>query len=203
MIKPRRNGLLFTGFSLTTAHNLTIINDNVAAKTAYFAKDGTNMAEKQYFVTEEGLAALEEELKYLKTVRRKEVAEKIKVALSFGDLSENSEYDEAKNDQAIMEARIADLEVMLKNAVVIDESELNNETVHIGSKIEVNITMPDGKKSERDYKIVGSNEADPRNGKISDESAVGKALLGAKVGQTVKVEIPAGIAKYKIVTISR
>lgn len=90
------------------------------------------MAEKQYFVTEEGLGALEKELDYLKTVRRKEVAEKIKVALSFGDLSENSEYDEAKNEQAMMEARIADVEVMLKNAVVIDESELNNETVHIG-----------------------------------------------------------------------
>ena len=161
------------------------------------------MAEKQYFVTEEGLASLEKELEHLKTGRRKAVAEKIKVALSFGDLSENSEYDEAKNEQAIMEARIADLEVMLKGAVVIDENELNNETVHIGSKIEVNITMPGGKKMERDFKIVGSNEADPRNGKISDESAVGKALLGAKVGKTVQVETPAGIAKYKIVTISR
>ena len=161
------------------------------------------MAEKQYFVTEEGLASLEKELEHLKTVRRKAVAEKIKVALSFGDLSENSEYDEAKNEQAIMEARIADLEVMLKGAVVFDENELNNETVHIGSKIEVNITMPGGKKMERDFKIVGSNEADPRNGKISDESAVGKALLGAKVEKTVQVETPAGIAKYKIVTISR
>lgn len=161
------------------------------------------MAEKQYFVTKEGLEALEEELEYLKTVRRKEVAEKIKVALSFGDLSENSEYDEAKNDQAIMEARIADVEVMLKNAVVIDESELSNETVHIGSKIEVSAISATGKKTSRDFKIVGSNEADPRNGKISDESAVGKALIGAKVGQTVEVETPAGISKYKIVTISR
>ncbi len=160
------------------------------------------MADKQIFVTEEGLAALEKELEYLKTVRRKEVAEKIKVALSFGDLSENSEYDEAKNDQAIMEARIADVEVMLKNAVVIDESELNNETVHIGSKIEVNVTSPTGKKSTKDYKIVGSNEADPRGGKISDESAVGKALLGAVVGQTVEVETPAGISRYQVVTIS-
>ena len=161
------------------------------------------MAEKQYFVTEEGLAVLEKELEYLKSVRRKEVAEKIKVARSFGDLSENSEYDEAKNDQAILEARIADLEVMLKGAVVIDESELTNETVNIGSKLEVAVTMPGNKKSERSFKIVGSNEADPRNGKISDESAVGKALLGAKVGQTVKVETPAGVTKYKIITISR
>ena len=161
------------------------------------------MAERQFFGTEEGLQALEKELEYLKTVRRKEVAEKIKVALSFGDLSENSEYDEAKNDQAIMEARIADVEVMLKNAVVINESELNNETVHIGSKIEVEIETASGRKSTRDFKIVGSNEADPRNGKISDESAVGKALIGAKVGQTVDVETPAGISKYQIITISR
>lgn len=160
------------------------------------------MAEKQYFVTEEGLSSLEKELDYLKTVRRKEVAEKIKVALSFGDLSENSEYDEAKNEQAMVEARIADVEVMLKNAVVIDESELTNESVHIGSKVEVSITSSSGKKSKRDFKIVGSNEADPRNGKISDESAVGKALIGHKPGQTVQVETPAGLAKYKIVTIA-
>lgn len=161
------------------------------------------MAEKQYYVTEEGLAGLEGELDQLKTVRRKEVAEKIKVALSFGDLSENSEYDEAKNDQAMVEARIADLEVMLKNAVVIDESELTNEKVHIGSRIDVSIVSADGSKTKRSFKIVGSNEADPRNGKISDESAVGKALIGHKTGQTVNVETPAGISKYKIVTISK
>ena len=143
------------------------------------------MAEKQFFVTEEGLAALEKELEYLKTVRRREVAEKIKVALSFGDLSENSEYDEAKNDQAIMEARIADVEVMLKNAVVIDESELSNETVHIGSKIEVAVVTATGKKATKEYKIVGS-----------------KALLGAAVGQTVEVETPAGFSTYTVVTIS-
>ncbi len=160
------------------------------------------MAEKQYFVTEEGLASLEKELDYLKNDRRKEVAESIKVARSFGDLSENSEYDEAKNEQAMLEARIADLEVMLKNAVVIDESELTNEKVHIGSTIEAVVTLPGGKKSNRSFKIVGSNEADPRNGKISDESAVGKALLGTKVGKTVQVETPGGIAKYKIITIS-
>ena len=155
-------------------------------------------SERQYFVTEEGLAALEKELEELKTVGRREVAEKIKVALSFGDLSENSEYD-----QAMMEARIADLEVMLQGAVVIDESELTNEKVHIGSRIEVDITSSTGAQSRRDFKIVGSNEADPRNGKISDESAVGKALIGAKVGDVIEVETPAGISKYHIVTISR
>ena len=161
------------------------------------------MAEKQYFVTKEGLAALEKELDFLKTVRRKEVAEKITVALSFGDLSEHSEYDEAKNDQAMVEARIADVEVMLKGAVVIDESSLNNETVHIGSKVEVAIVSPTGKQSERSFRIVGSNEADPRGGKISDESAVGQALIGATVGQTLEVETPAGTAQYTIITISR
>lgn len=161
------------------------------------------MAEKQYFVTAEGLAALERELDYLKTVRRKEVAEKIKVALSFGDLSENSEYDEAKNDQAMVEARIADVEVMLKNAVTIDENKLNNETVFIGSKIEVEIVSPAGKKTERSFRIVGSNEADPRNGKISDESPVGKALIGAAVGQSIDVETPSGIANYTVLAISR
>lgn len=161
------------------------------------------MAEKQYYVTEEGLEALENELDHMKTVRRKEVAEKIKVALSFGDLSENSEYDEAKNEQAMVEARIADLEVMLKNTVVIDENELTNEEVHIGSKIEVSITAPNGSRSSREFKIVGSNEADPRKGKISDESAVGRALVGQKQGQVVQVDTPAGIAKYEVVTISR
>ena len=160
------------------------------------------MNNKQTVITDEGLKRLESELEELKSVKRKEIAEKIKVALSFGDLSENSEYDEAKNDQAMVEARIADLEVMLKSAVVIDESELNNESVHIGSKIEVDLTSATGAQSRRDFKIVGSNEADPRNGKISDESAVGKALIGAKVGQTVEVETPAGISKYHIVTIS-
>ena len=161
------------------------------------------MATKKIVLTDDGLKKLEEELEYLKTERRREIADKIKVALSFGDLSENSEYDEAKNDQAMVEARIADLEVMLQGAVVIDESELSNETVHIGSKIEVDLTSSTGAQSRRDFKIVGSNEADPRNGKISDESAVGKALIGARVGDTVEVETPAGISKYHIVTISR
>lgn len=161
------------------------------------------MPEKQYYVTEEGLDALETELDQLKTIRRKEVAEKIKVALSFGDLSENSEYDEAKNDQAMVEARIADLEIMLKNAVVIDESELTDEKVNIGSKIKVSIVSADGAKSEREFKIVGSNEANPRKGKISDESAVGQALLGKKCGETIQVETPAGVSKYEVVSISR
>ncbi len=159
------------------------------------------MAEKQFFVTPEGLEALSQEMEYLKTVRRKEIAQKIKTALSFGDLSENSEYDEAKNDQAIVEARIADLEVMLNNAVVIDESSMSKETVHIGSTVELTYTSPAGNKTQKEYKIVGSNEADPRSGRISDESAVGKALLDARVGESVDVETPAGISHYRIEAI--
>jgi transcription elongation factor GreA len=158
---------------------------------------------KQVILTQEGLEALEHELEYLKSVKRKEVAEKIKVALSFGDLSENSEYDEAKNEQAIMEARIADIEVMLKMVVVIDESELGNENIHIGSKVELRVTPAGKEPVMKEYKIVGSNEANPLAGKISDESAVGKALLGHSVGDKVEVEVPAGIIEYEVLGISK
>lgn len=165
---------------------------------------GIDMADKQYFVTKEGKEALEKEYENLVTVGRKEAAEKLKVARSFGDLSENSEYDEAKNDQAIMEARIADLEVMLKKSVVVDESELNNETVNVGSYIVVNITAPNGAVRENQkFKLVGSNEANPREGKISDESAVGKSLMGKSIGETVDIETPRGTMIYNIVSVSR
>lgn len=160
------------------------------------------MAEKAYYVTEEGREALEKELDYLKVVRRKEVAEKIKVALSFGDLSENSEYDEAKNDQAILEARIADLEVMLNNAKVIEKTEQDADKVHIGSNVTVSYKRADGTEATREFSIVGSNEANPRLGKISDESAVGKALVGAKLGDSVEVETPGGIVVYTILSVS-
>ena len=160
------------------------------------------MAEKAYYVTEEGREALEKELDYLKVVRRKEVAEKIKVALSFGDLSENSEYDEAKNDQAILEARIADLEVMLNNAKVIEKNEQEADKVHIGSNVSVSFKRADGSEASREFSIVGSNEANPRLGKISDESAVGKALVGAKLGDSVEVETPGGIVVYTILSVS-
>lgn len=160
------------------------------------------MAEKAYYVTEEGREALEKELDYLKVVRRKEVAEKIKVALSFGDLSENSEYDEAKNDQAILEARIADLEVMLNNAKVIEKTEQDADKVHIGSNVTVSCKRGDGTEATREFSIVGSNEANPRLGKISDESAVGQALVGAKLGDSVEVETPGGIVVYTILSVS-
>ena len=162
------------------------------------------MAGKQVILTQEGLEKLEQELEELKSVKRKEIAEKIKVALSFGDRSENSEYDEAKNEQAIMEARIADIEVTLKNVKVIDESELSNENIHIGSKVEVRVNNPrTGKTDVYNYKIVGSNEADPLSGNISDESAVGKALLGHGIGDKIEVEVPAGMMEYEVLAISK
>lgn len=159
---------------------------------------------KQILLTKDGLEKLKAELDELKTVKRKEVSEKIKVALSFGDLSENSEYDEAKNEQAIVEARIADIEAMLKRVKVIDESELSSENIHIGSKAELRVTNPaTGESQIVNYKIVGSNEVDPINGCISDESAVGKALLGHSIGERVKVEVPAGTMEYEVLTISK
>ncbi len=155
---------------------------------------------KQAILTDEGLKNYEQELEYLKTVKRKEVAEKIKVALSFGDLSENSEYDEAKNDQAILEARIAQVESILKNAKIIDENELSNEHIHVGSKVRVHDFDFD---EDVVYQIVGSNEADPFNGKLSDESPVGNALLDHKVGELVEVETPDGPVKFEILEISK
>ena len=155
---------------------------------------------KQTVITDEGLRRLEEELEELKTVKRKDIAEKIKVALSFGDLSENSEYDEAKNEQAIIEGRIAEIENQLKNVQVLDESELTNETVRIGSKI---LIRDQETGEEETYKLVGSTEADPMQGRISDESPVGKAMLGHVAGDVVEVEIPSGAVKYVLVEISK
>ena len=158
------------------------------------------MAEKSYYVTEEGREALEKELDYLKVVRRKEVAEKIKVALSFGDLSENSEYDEAKNEQAKIEARIVEIEAMLKNVEIIEDVKGNTKSVIVGVKVKV---LDEEYGDECEYRVVGSTEADPRNGKISDESPVGKALLDKKIGEEVIVEAPGGEFKLKILGISK
>ena len=155
---------------------------------------------KQYVMTYEGVKKLEDELEYLKTVKRKEITEKIKVALGYGDLSENSEYDEAKNDQAFTEGRIVTLENMLKNAVVVDESEIPHDIVSVGSKVRVKDFEFD---EEVDYTIVGSAEADPMNFKISNESPVGKALIGRKIGGIVEVQVPDGVNKFEILEISR
>ncbi len=162
------------------------------------------MAEKQIFLTQAGLEKLENELEELKSVKRKEIAEKIKVALSFGDLSENSEYDEAKNEQAMMEARIAEIEATLKRVKVIDEDELGNEHIHIGSKVELRVTnKQNGNSSVILYQIVGSNEADPLEGLISDECAVGRALLGHSLGDRFDVEVPSGVMEYEVLAISK
>ncbi len=155
---------------------------------------------KQFLMTYEGVKKLEEELEYLKTVRRKEITEKIKVALGYGDLSENSEYDEAKNDQAFVEGRILQLENMLKNAVVVDESEIPNDVVSVGSIVKVKDYEFD---EEVEYIMVGSAEADPMNFKISNESPVGKALIGKKVGDVVEVSTPNGVNKFEILGIRR
>ena len=155
---------------------------------------------KKNIMTYEGIKKLEEELEYLKTVRRKEITEKIKVALGYGDLSEYSEYDEAKNDQAFNEGRIIQLENMLKNAVVVDESEIPTDKVSVGSIVKV---MDYEFDEEVEYAIVGSAEADPMNFKISNESPVGSALLGKKVGDVVEVTVPSGVSKFEILEIRR
>ena len=151
-------------------------------------------------MTKEGYDDLVKELNELKTTRRAEISEKIRVARGFGDLSENSEYDEAKNEQAIIEGRIAEIENQLKNVKVLDESEINTESVHIGSTVKVK-DMEDG--SMTTYRIVGSTESDPFGGRISDESPVGKALLGHRAGDQVEVEIPNGVMRYMVVEISK
>ena len=136
----------------------------------------------------------------LKTVRRREVADRIKVAISFGDISENAEYDEAKNEQAQVEERIIKLESMIRRAVIIDESKIDSNVVTIGSIVKVNDM---DFEEEVEYTIVGSAEADPYEGKISNESPLGEALLGAKKGSTVEVNAPAGVIKYQILSITK
>ena len=160
------------------------------------------MAAKRVVLTQKGLEELKKKLEILETERRNEVIEKIKVARSYGDLSENSEYDEAKNEQAKVEAEIADLTVMLQNAEIIDESKLDSDTVSLGSVVRVEIVTARGSK-EKEYQILGSNESDPRAGKISEDSPVGKALLGCKLGDEVEVDTPAGTSTYRILEISR
>ncbi|MFR6448806.1 MAG: transcription elongation factor GreA [Peptoniphilus grossensis] len=155
--------------------------------------------EKDIFFTPEGLEKIENEIEYLKTVRRKEVSERIKVALGYGDLSENSEYDEAKNEQAQVEERIAKLEMMVRNAKIIDEKDLNTDVVNIGSNVKVRELES---MEEDEYTIVGSAEADPLEGKISNESPVGSRLIGNRVGDVVEVEVPDGIIKYEICGIT-
>ena len=153
----------------------------------------------QTVLTQKGIKDLEERLEHLKSVTRKEIAEKIKVALSFGDLSENSEYDEAKNEQGIVEAEIAEIEATLKNAKVVDEDELSTEHVNIGNTV---VLEDENGKTIRFF-LVGSKEVDMKAMKISDESPIGKACIGKGLNEVVEVEAPAGIRKYRIVEIDK
>ncbi len=156
---------------------------------------------KMTILTADGLRQLEEELEYLKTQKRQEVAEKIKQARAYGDLSENSEYDEAKNEQAQVESRIMELEEKLKNIKLIDEENIDTTVVGLGVKVKVLDCEFD---EEVEYTIVGSTEADPSKDRISDESPVGKALLGAHVGDTVEAVVPSGATlSFKVLGISK
>lgn len=155
---------------------------------------------KEILLTEEGYKKMEAELEKLKTETRSEIAERIKVALGFGDLSENSEYDEAKNAQAANEDKIAELEAKLRFAKIIDDSEIDTKKVQIGNTVKVLDMEFD---EEVEYTIVGTTEADITQNKISNESPIGSALLGAKKNEVVEVQVPAGISKYKVLSITK
>ncbi len=158
------------------------------------------MEEKEILLTQEGYDNLEKEVEYLRTEKRTEIAERIKVALGFGDLSENSEYDEAKNAQASNEIRIAELENKLRYAKIIDESEIDTKTVQVGNKVKI---LDLEFNEELEYTIVGSTEVDLSQNKISNESPIGSALMGAKKNQVVEVAAPAGTIKYKVLSITK
>ena len=158
------------------------------------------MEEKEVILTQEGYDNIEKELEYLRTEKRAEIAERIKIALGFGDLSENSEYDEAKNAQAENEALIVELENKVRYAKIIDESEIDTKTVQVGNTVKL---LDMEFNEEVTYTIVGSTEVDLTQNRISNESPMGKALLGAKKTQTVEVQAPAGVIKYKILSITK
>lgn len=155
---------------------------------------------KEFKLTKERLEQLQEELNYLKTTREQEVAELLKVARSFGDLSENSEYDEAKNEQSKLYGRIAEVENILAHAVIIDDAEIEHDVVGLGSTVELeDVEFGDVEK----YEIVGSQEANPAVGRISDDSPIGRAIIGKKAGVTVSVDAPSGVLQFKIISVSR
>ena len=158
------------------------------------------MEEKEVILTKEGFEKLEKELNYLRTEKRTEIADRIKIALGFGDLSENSEYDEAKNAQTENELKIAELENKIRYAKIIDEKDIDTETVQVGNIVKV---LDIEFNEEVNYTIVGSTEVNLAENKISNESPLGKALLGAKNNETVEVNAPAGVMKYKILSIKK
>ena len=155
---------------------------------------------KHVVVTREGLQRMKEELEYKETTEKMKVAEQLKVAISYGDLSENAEYDAAKNDQAGLEQRITELKAMIENAVVVDESKISTDVVGFGTR--VTIVYEDEPDDEETYTIVGTSESDPANGKLSNESPVGEALIGAHVGETVTAQTPGGPLRIKVIEIT-
>lgn len=155
---------------------------------------------KEVVLTLNGLSKLENELEFLRTVRRREVAERIKQALEFGDISENSEYEDAKNEQGFIEGRILAIEKLLRNARVIDDDEINTEVVSLGSRVFLT-DLETGEELE--YSIVGSAEADPFARLISNESPVGKALIGRRIGEEIEVKVPVGTLRYRINSIEK
>ncbi|ACX62381.1 transcription elongation factor GreA [Virgibacillus sp. LDC1] len=158
------------------------------------------MSDKEVILTQDGLKKLEDELENLKSVKRREVAERIKVAIGYGDISENSEYEDAKNEQAFIEGRIITLEKMLRNARIINNDDINTDVVGVGNTVIVE-DLEFGDTME--YTIVGTAESDPLNNKISNESPVGKAIIGKQKGSVVDVNVPAGVIQYKIVDIKK
>ena len=158
------------------------------------------MDEKEILLTQEGYDNLEKQLEYLKTEKRAEISERIKVALGFGDLSENSEYDEAKNEQAANEIKIAELENKVRYARIIDESEIDTKTVQVGNTVKI---LDIEFNEELEYTIVGSTEVDLSKNRISNVSPIGAALIGAKKGETVEANTPGGVAKYKVLDIKK
>lgn len=157
------------------------------------------MAEKKQ-MSREGFKKLEEKLEYLKTVRRVEVAEKLKEARSYGDLSENAEYDAAKDEQGILEAEIVELQITLENAIIVDDDSISTEEIGMSSIIEIK-NMTTGKIEK--MQIVNTNESDPINGKISDESPIGKSAMKKKVGEYFLVEAPVGVIEFEVISISK
>lgn len=156
---------------------------------------------ENFILTEEGFKNIETELEELKVVKRQEISEKLKIARSFGDLSENAEYDEAKNEQAQLEERISKLENILRKAQIIEEHEIDKTLVTIGTTVKIKIKFPDGETEENTYTIVGSTEAEPDKGRISNESPIGKALMGKKAKSKLEVQVPDGLASIKILSL--
>lgn len=160
------------------------------------------MAEnKRLVVTREGLQKMKEELEYKETTEKMRIAEQLKVAISYGDLSENAEYDAAKNDQAALEQRIQELKAMIENAVVVDESKIDTNTVNFGTRVTI-VDLADEDEEQEVYTIVGTSESDPINGRLSNESPVGAALLGAHVGDVVSAVTPGGVRRLRVIDIA-